>query len=136
MRCFRKPLLQASRFQNGRRPENPTGTGKRDLWGWETKTFEEYQAVATQVPLSLRNDRDRIELPVLGLQEEAGKIGSLLTKAFASGKFSLTQEQAREVKDRLSDILWFVVILCKETGIAMQDVAAHSIAQIQARAKT
>ncbi len=98
------------------------------------KTFEEYQAAATQVPLSLRNDRDRIQLPVSGLQEEAGKIGSLLTEAFASGKFSLTQEQAKEVKDRLSDILWFVALPCKETGIATQDVAAHSITQLRARA--
>jgi phosphoribosyl-ATP pyrophosphohydrolase len=69
------------------------------------------------------------------LQEEAGKIGSLLTKAFATGKFRLTQEQSKGVKDRLSDILWFVALLCKETGIAMQDVATHSIAQLQARAK-
>jgi NTP pyrophosphatase (non-canonical NTP hydrolase) len=99
------------------------------------KTFEEYQAAASQVPLSLRNDRDRIQIPVLGLQEEAGKIGSVLAKAFASGKFSLTKEQSKEVKDRLSDTLWFVAILCKETGIAMQDVAAHSIMQLRTRAK-
>jgi len=99
------------------------------------KTFEEYQAAATQVPLSLRNDRDRIQLPVLGLQEEAGKIGSLLTEAFAAGNFNLTQEQSKEVKDRLSDILCFVALLCEETGIAMQDLAAHSIAQLKARAK-
>jgi len=65
------------------------------------KTFEEYQAAATQVPLSLRNDRDRIQLPVSGLQEEAGKIGSLLAEAFATGKFSVTQEQSKEVKERL-----------------------------------
>lgn len=99
------------------------------------KTFEEYQAAATQVPLSLRNDRDRIQLPVLGLQEEAGKIGALLTKAFASGKFSLRQEQHDEAKDRLSDILWFVALLCQETGIVMQDVAAHSITRLKVRAK-
>ncbi len=99
------------------------------------KTFEEYQTLATKVPLSLRNNRDRIQLPVLGLQEEAGKIGSLLTTAFASGKFGLTQEQGRELKDRLSDILWYVALLCGKTGIAMQDVAVHSITQLQTRTK-
>ena len=98
-------------------------------------TFEEHQNTATKVPVSLRNDRDRIQLPVLGLQEEADKIGSLLAKAFATGKFRLTQEQGKEVKDGLSDILWFVALLCKETGIALQDVAAHSMAQLKARAK-
>jgi NTP pyrophosphatase (non-canonical NTP hydrolase) len=98
-------------------------------------TFEEYQALAAKVPLSLRNDRDRIQLPVLGLQEEAGKIGLLLATAFAAGKFAMTQEQNRELKDRLSDVLWHVALLCGETGMAMQDVAAHSIAQLQTRAK-
>jgi hypothetical protein len=99
------------------------------------KTFEEYQALATKVPLSLRNNRDRMDLPVRGLQEDAGKIGSLLATAFASGKLGLTQEQSREVKDRLSDILWCVASLCNETGINMQEVAAHSIAQLQERTK-
>lgn len=40
-------------------------------------------------------------LPVLGFQEEAGKIGSLFARVTASGNFRLTQVQDREVKDRL-----------------------------------
>ena len=97
------------------------------------KTFEEYQALATKTPLSLRNNRDRILLPVSGLQQEAGKIGSLLTAASASGKIRLTPEQIGELKERLSDVLWCVAVICGETGIAMQDVAVNSIAQIQTR---
>lgn len=97
------------------------------------KTFEEYQALATKVPASLRNDRDRLNLPVQGLQEEAARIGSLLGTASASGKFSLTPEQSSELTDRLADVLWYVALLCGEAGIAMQVVAAHSIAQVQAR---
>jgi NTP pyrophosphatase (non-canonical NTP hydrolase) len=99
------------------------------------KTFEEYQTVATRTPLSLRNNRDRVNLPVLGLQEEAGKVGSLLASAFGSGKLALTQEQASELQDRLSDMLWYVALLCGESGIAMQDVAEHSLAQLHARTK-
>jgi NTP pyrophosphatase (non-canonical NTP hydrolase) len=99
------------------------------------KTFEEYQALANQPPASLRNNRDRIELPVLGLQEEAGRLGSLLSKAFDSGKLTLTQDQTGEVKDRLGDVLWYVALLCGETGIAMQDLAAHSGTQLQERMK-
>ena len=98
-------------------------------------TFEEYQRAAAKVPVSLRNNRDRVTLPVLGLQEEAGKIGSLLTAAFASGKFHLTPEQSKEVNDRLADVLWYVARLCGETGIGMQQLATHSIAQFQARAE-
>ena len=99
------------------------------------RTFEEYQSVATRTPLALRNNRDRINLPILGLQEEAGKVGSLLAPADASGKLALTQEQTSELKNRLSDMLWYIALLCGETGIAMQGMAAHSLAQLQARTK-
>jgi len=99
------------------------------------KTFAEYQTLAAKLPLSLRNNRERIDLPVLGLQQEAGKIGSLLTAASASGTFSLTQEQRREVQDRLADLLWYVALLCNESGIAMQDVAMRSITQLRARSQ-
>lgn len=99
------------------------------------KTFAEYQALAAQLPVSLRNHRDRINLPVLGLQEEAGKIGALLASASASGKFTLTPQQSSEVQDRLADALWYLALLCSETGITLPDVAAHSIAQLQTRAE-
>jgi phosphoribosyl-ATP pyrophosphohydrolase len=96
-------------------------------------TFDEYQALANKVPLSLRNNRERIELPVLGLQQETGKIGSLMMAASASGRFALTTEQRREVQDRLADLLWYVALLCKESGLTLHDVATHSAAQLQAR---
>lgn len=101
----------------------------------EMMTFEAYQALAVKVPLSLRNNRDRVDLPVLGLQEDAGRIGLLLSTAFASGKLVLLPKQREELKDKLSDILWCVALLCSETGIAMKDLAAHSAAQLQARTK-
>ena len=98
-------------------------------------TFEDFQALATTVPLALRNNRDRINLPVTGLQQEAGKIGILLAEASASGRVVLTPEQRSELNDRLADILWSVALLCHETGIPMQEVAAHGIAQLQDRAR-
>lgn len=98
-------------------------------------TFEEFQRLATQVPLSLRNNLDRINLPALGLQSEAGRIGSLLAAATASGRFSLSPEQEAELRNRLADTLWQVALLCSEAGIAMQDLAAHSLAQLRERAK-
>lgn len=97
------------------------------------KTFEEYQALAAKVPVSLRNNRDRVELPLLGLQEEAGKLRSLFARSLASGKLTLTHEQIGEVKDRLGNVLWCVALLCGETGISMQDLAAHSLTQLQER---
>lgn len=97
------------------------------------KTFQEYQAFATNLPVALRNHRERLQLPISGLQEEAGKIGSLINAAQVSGKFTLTPEQTGEVKDRLADILWYVALLCSETAIPLADVAKHSVTQVQER---
>jgi hypothetical protein len=98
-------------------------------------TFEEYQALATKAPLALRNNRTRIDLPILGLQEGAGKIGSLFTAASSLGKFSPTQEQRVELRDGLSDLLWCIALICDESEIRMQTIADHSISQLQERCK-
>ncbi len=98
-------------------------------------TFAEHQAQALKVPLSLRNDQDRVDLPVRGLQEEAGKIGALLTTAFSSGKLALTSAQTEELRQRLGDVLWSAACICGETGLALEDVAARGVAQLAARAK-
>src|ERR1039457_5581279 len=98
-------------------------------------TFDEYQNIAAKVPIALRNDRDRIELPVLGLQEAAGRFGKLLSVTFASGKLHLTpaQKGGRE-KARWPAVFGAAPRLCGETGISMENVAKHGIAQLQARA--
>lgn len=99
------------------------------------KTFEEFQALANKVPLSLRNNLDRINLPVIGLQEEAGRIGALLARVSTSGRLELTPEQRNKLHDSLSDLLWHMALLCSETGITMQDIACHCIKQLQERAE-
>ena len=98
-------------------------------------TFEEYEAIVTQVPASLRNNLDRINLPVLGLQEESGKVSSLLQKMTATGRLEVAPEQREELQDRLADLLWYLTLIANETGTSLADVAAHSFAQIQERAR-
>lgn len=98
-------------------------------------TFEEYQNAVTKVPIALRNNRDRVDLPVLGLQEEAGKLGRLISAAFASGTFKLTPDQSSEVKNRMADVLWCVTRLCGEAGISMEELAKHGVAQLKARSE-
>jgi len=99
------------------------------------KTFAEYQSAAVVVPVSLRNNRDRVDFPVRGLQEDAGKIGSIMASVFDTGKFKLTPDQNEEVKDRMADMLWYMAHLCQETGIPMDEIASHSIDQLQSRMK-
>jgi len=71
----------------------------------------------------------------MGLQQEAGKLESLFAMAFASGKFTPTQEQTTETMDRLGDILWCVAVLCAETGVSMQELAHHSATRLRQRMK-
>lgn len=73
------------------------------------------------MPAPLRNHRDRTLRPVSGWQQ-------------AAGQFSLTPEQTGGARDRLADIVWCVALLGGETGLALQDVAEHRAAQLQARA--
>ena len=99
------------------------------------KTFGEYQCAAVKVPASLRNNRDRVDFPVRGLQEDAGKIGSIMAGAFDAGKFKLAPDQHEEIKGRMADMLWYMAHLCQETGIPLDEIASHSIAQLQLRMK-
>ena len=62
-------------------------------------------------------------------------IGSLLTRASASGHFRLSPEQRSQLHDRLSESLWYMALLCEETGITLQEVAANGFAQLQERVK-
>jgi NTP pyrophosphatase (non-canonical NTP hydrolase) len=98
-------------------------------------TFDEYQALATKVPVSLRNNLDRLNFPAMGLQEEAGKISLLLTRATATGHLKMTPEERGKLQERLADILWYTAHICVELDITLQDVAAHGIIQLQERAK-
>jgi len=98
-------------------------------------TFEEYQTAATRISASLRNNLDRISLPLRGLQEEAGKVGSLLQVATATGRLSLDPEQRKELQDRMADLLWYVALLGSEAGTSLSDIAAHSLTLIQERAR-
>lgn len=100
------------------------------------KTFEEFQAAAAKLPASLRNNRDRLNLPISGLQEESGKISALLSAASALGRFVLTPEEQNELCDRLSNMLWYTALLCNEANVRMEEVAAHSIEQLQTRLKS
>jgi predicted NUDIX family phosphoesterase len=78
----RRVGCHCSRTDNGR--IIPTVTGDCSVHrNHKMKTFEECQTLATQVPLSLRNDRDRIRLPVLGLGRFACGFALSETRAIA-----------------------------------------------------
>lgn len=74
--------------------------------------------------LCIKRDRDGVQLPVMGLQEEGGKLSKLLATTFASGRFCLTPAHGEEAKDRLVEILSCLTRICGETAILMETLAA------------
>ena len=96
-------------------------------------TFEEYEAIVTRVPASLRNNLDRINLPVRGLQEEAGQVAAVLQAATTSGRLTLTAQQQADLRDRLADALWYVTLLAKESDTSFGQIASHRVSQVQDR---
>ena len=74
--------------------------------------------------LSIKRDREEVQLPVMGLQEEGGKLSKLLATTFASGRFRLTPAQSDEAKDRLVEILSCLTRISGETAILMETLAA------------
>jgi NTP pyrophosphatase (non-canonical NTP hydrolase) len=96
-------------------------------------TFKEYQTIATSIPISLRNNRDRILLPVTALQQEAGKIGAVFARALDAQHGGLTPEQSRELKERMGDVLWCIAMLSAEIKVPLQEIAEESAKLLQAR---
>lgn len=100
------------------------------------ETFAAFQALAAQTPVSLRNNRDRLLLPVTGLQQEAGKVGALFGGVLEAGGAPLSAAQQDEFRDRMADLLWCMARLCEETGVSLASIAEHCAHQLQARANT
>lgn len=96
-------------------------------------TFKEYQAIAAIIPISLRNNRDRILLPVTALQQEAGKIGAVFATSLDAQRGSLTPEQSRELKERMGDVLWCITMLSAEIKVPLQEIAEEGARSLQAR---
>ncbi len=133
MSCLPGPLHWASRPLN-RRWHNDVTRRREGVFETHMNSFREFQSLAAKVPVSLRNNRDRILIPISGLQQETGKVGSLLTSALASGKLDLTADQCGEFKGRMADILWLASVLCEETGVSLQSITEHSLNQLRTRA--
>lgn len=98
-------------------------------------TFHAYQNIAVGVPVPWRNDDSRLRLPVVGLREEAGTIGSLVSTYLISGKLALIEAQSEGLKNRMGDVLWYLRVLSNDTGNTLQDLAAHSTVQLRLREK-
>lgn len=74
---------------------------------------------------------------VLKLNGEAGEVAELLGKMWRTegGMVKLTAEARRKLIEELGDVMWYVAAIASELGISLEDVAAHNLAKLAARAE-
>jgi NTP pyrophosphatase (non-canonical NTP hydrolase) len=109
------------------------------------KTFEEYQAAA----ISMRVSMDKFiktfpgtELLVIDLLAltydglglgEAGEVQGKIKKIIRDEGGIITLEAREAIKDELSDVLWYIASMSDNLGFTLEDVANHNIMKLKSR---
>lgn len=95
------------------------------------KFLNEYQSLAAET--AIYNSDLNIVYPALGLTGEAGEVSDKVKKVLRdkSGVFSDTDKL--ETAKELGDVLWYVAIMARDLGYALQDVADMNINKLNSR---
>ena len=71
--------------------------------------------------------------PVLGLVNEAGEFAGKIKKIFRDKNGVISDEDKKEIKSELGDVLWYLTTICSEVGISLEDVANYNIEKLRDR---
>ena len=95
--------------------------------------FGEYQIEARQTAIYPR----QIALAYLGLglAGEAGEVANLLKKLYRDGDGQPTPEQLEALAAEFGDCLWYIAMLCEETGLWLNEVAHGNLDKLAERAR-
>jgi len=63
--------------------------------------------------------------PVLGLVGEAGEVAEKIKKVLRDNEGKIEEEQKKEIKKELGDVLWYLSQLATELGLSLTDIAAY-----------
>lgn len=90
--------------------------------------FDQYQLAANKTAKNLGETGDLLHA-ALGLAGEAGEFVDCVKKHTVYGQAL----DAKNAKEELGDMLWFVALGCKALGISMGSIAEENIAKLQKR---
>jgi NTP pyrophosphatase (non-canonical NTP hydrolase) len=68
--------------------------------------------------------------PVLGLINEAGEVAGKIKKVFRDKGGEISAETREAIKAELGDVLWYIVQVCTELEISLDDVAEANLAKL------
>ena len=105
----------------------------------EIKTFNDYQDNAKKTAIYLNKVKERYpELPpeivkILGISYaanglgEVGEIQGKIKKLIRDAGGDISEESKKEISKEIGDVLWYVMAICEEFDLRMEDVAQENI---------
>ena len=111
----------------------------------EIKTFNDYQDNAKKTAIYLNKVKEKYpELPpeiikILGISYasnglgEVGEIQGKIKKLIRDAGGEISEEAKKEISKEIGDVLWYVMAICEEFDLRMEDVAQQNINKLFSR---
>ena len=109
------------------------------------KTFDDYQDNAKKTAIYLNKVKDKYpELPkdiikILGISYasnglgEVGEIQGKIKKLIRDAGGEISEESKKEISKEIGDVLWYIMALCEEFNLRMEDVAQQNVDKLFSR---
>ena len=111
----------------------------------EIKTFNDYQDAAKTTAIYLDKVKNRFPnlppeiLKILGISYasnglgEVGEIQGKIKKLIRDAGGEISLESKIEISKEIGDVLWYVMAICEEFDLRMEDVAQQNINKLFSR---
>lgn len=90
--------------------------------------FSVYQHLAVRSAKQLPFP-DELQHALMGIMSEAGELADPIKKHIIYN----AHLDLDNIKEEIGDLLWYVALLCRATGISMSEAAADNITKLQRR---
>lgn len=95
-------------------------------------TLNEYQATAKTTAVYTSADQQLV-CTVLGLNGEAGEVAEKIKKVIRDKNSIIGDDDRREIKKELGDVLWYLAVLADTLGLDLESVAALNLEKLKSR---
>ena len=89
-------------------------------------TLEEYQDEALKIlnKQIAKSKKEQRRYCCMGMLEETGEIVAEIRKAFFKGNFHEKKIDKQAITSECGDLLWYMALMCKESGIDIENIDA------------
>lgn len=94
--------------------------------------FKEYQEKSRKTAIYPKIGESFV-YPALGLGDETGEVLGKIKKIFRDKNGMLSDEDRKEIKKELGDVLWYLAQLSTELELSLDDIARANIEKLYSR---